>query len=243
MKPYRILLVEDEPNLLFNLDFNLKSEGYEVISASNGRSALDAYQTQGPFAVIILDVMLPEINGFELAKIIREKDRRTQILMLTARASESDVIEGLEQGADDYMTKPFSFKELMLRVKRMAARTELFQQAKETSSSATQIWFDKFMFDEETLELSGPKKKATLTSLEAKVLAEFLAHPQVILSRKHLLHSVWNVSENIETRTVDNFIMRIRKYIEDDPSKPKLLKSIRGRGYKLCVSINSDKAS
>lgn len=243
MKPHRILLVEDEPNLLFNLDFNLKSEGYEVISASDGKAALDAYLTQGPFAVIVLDVMLPEINGFELAKIIRGKDRRTQILMLTARASESDVIEGLEQGADDYMTKPFSFKELMLRVKRMAARTELFQKDSETSSQASQIWFDKFMFNEDTLELIGPKSRATLTSLEAKVLAEFLAHPQIILSRKHLLQSVWNVSENIETRTVDNFIMRIRKYIEDDPSKPKLLKSIRGRGYKLCVSIEKEKAS
>ena len=127
-KKNRILLVEDEPNLAFNIEYNLQSEGYEVVLAADGSEALSAFDHNGPFALIILDIMLPKINGLEVASIIRSKDKITQILMLTARAAENDVIRGLEQGADDYMTKPFSFKELLLRVRRMADRSELFHQ-------------------------------------------------------------------------------------------------------------------
>lgn len=229
----RILLVEDEPNLAFNLEFNLQAEGYTVVHANTGKQALDFYLEQGPFCLILLDVMLPEMNGYEVANTIRSQDRRTQILMLTARAAEADIIQGLETGVDDYMTKPFSFKELLLRVNRMAARSELF--AKEnTVEQGEYLRFGDVRWNAANLELESPKGRFILTVLEAQVLAEFLTHPNTILSRKFLLQQVWGVRGNVETRTVDNFVMRLRKYIEDNPADPQYLKSIRGRGYKFC---------
>lgn len=232
----RILLIEDEPNLAFNIEFNLQSEGYEVVLASDGKEALEKFRNEGPFALIILDIMLPEINGFEVASIIRKEDSVTQILMLTARASESDVIQGLETGADDYMTKPFSFKELLLRIRRMADRSDLFSPG--TKPKDAKLQFGDITWDMDSLELAGREGAQVLTVLEAKVLNEFVLNPETILSRKHLLSKVWGVNGNVETRTVDNFIMRLRKYIEENPSKPEYLKSIRGRGYKFCAEVN-----
>ena len=236
----RVLLVEDEPNLAFNIEYNLQAEGFEVIVAHDGKQALDAYRLQGPFSLILMDVMLPEINGFELTKMIREEDRRTQILMLTARAAENDIIHGLEYGADDYMTKPFSFKELLLRVRRMADRSELYGSASEPSSAERKILkFGPVRWNPDSLELSGPSGTHVLTVLEAKVLEAFLNSPNQVLSRKYLLSTVWGLSENVETRTVDNFVMRLRKYIEQNPSQPEYLKSVRGRGYKFSAKIET----
>lgn len=231
----RILLVEDEPNLAFNIEYNLQLEGYEVVVAADGREALEAFRQEGPFALILLDIMLPEINGLEVAKIIRREDKVTQILMLTARASESDVIKGLELGADDYMTKPFSFKELLLRVRRMADRSELFQPSQKPTSHIVKIGGITWNMD--SLELRSPCGEHVLTVLEAKVLNEFILNPGTVLSRSHLLTKVWGVNGNVETRTVDNFVMRLRKYIEKNPSKPEYLKSIRGRGYMFCEEL------
>lgn len=233
----RILLVEDEPNLAFNIEYNLQSEGYDVVLANDGSEALDSYRHKGPFALVILDIMIPEINGLELAKIIRQEDKLTQILMLTARAAEQDIIKGLENGADDYMTKPFSFQELLLRIRRMADRSELF--VKELRPNGAQVKFGQVIWDMDKLEIDGPQGKHVLTVLEAKVLNEFVQNPEAILSRKHLLSKVWGLSGNVETRTVDNFIMRLRKYIEGNPSQPEYLKSVRGRGYKFCGAIQT----
>lgn len=231
--PKHILLVEDEPHLAFNMELNLQAEGYKVTVAQDGQQAMNLYQEAGPFSLIILDVMLPELNGFEILSKIRETDRATGILMLTARAAETDIIQGLERGADDYMTKPFSLQELLLRVKRMAARSEMLDPARILSKQRLRL--GDVLWNPETFELEGPSGKILLTSLEAKVLTEFLEHPNEVLSRKHLLTKVWGVHGNVETRTVDNFIMRLRKYLEHDPSRPTLLQSIRGRGYKFCA--------
>ena len=231
----RILLVEDEPHLAFNLEFNLVSEGYDVVLATNGRAALDKFTKNGPFDLIILDVMLPEVDGFEVARTIRSKDAHTGILMLTARASEHDVIKGLETGADDYITKPFHLQELLLRVKRMARRAELLHAPQAAGAGAESINCGPFKLDTEALELETPKGKFTLTALETGILREFLLNPGRVLSREHLLKTVWGAQGNIETRTVDNFIMRIRKFIETDPSSPVLLESVRGRGYRLTM--------
>ncbi|SMF67172.1 response regulator transcription factor [Pseudobacteriovorax antillogorgiicola] len=234
----RILLVEDEPNLAFNIEFNLQSEGYEVVLASDGKEALECFRNEGPFTLIILDIMLPEINGFEVASIIRQEDKVTQILMLTARAAEKDVIQGLERGADDYMTKPFSFKELLLRIRRMADRSDLFSPGQKPANSKLS-WGD-ITWDMDSLELNSSQGHHVLTVLEAKVLNEFVLNPETILTRKHLLSKVWGVNGNVETRTVDNFVMRLRKYIERNPSKPEYLKSVRGRGYKFCGDVNPE---
>lgn len=229
-----ILLVEDEPHLAFNMELNLQTEGFQVTVAVDGREALEKYEKNGPFALIILDVMLPEMSGFEIAARIREHDKTTGILMLTARASEADILQGLELGADDYMTKPFSLQELLLRVKRMADRSELFSPLRRGPS--TWLSFAGHSWNPSTFQLKGPDVDVVLTALEAKVLTEFLDHPEEVLSRKHLLTRVWGLQGNVETRTVDNFVMRLRKYLEKDPSHPTLLQSVRGRGYKFCAT-------
>lgn len=244
MSSRHILLVEDEPHLAFNMELNLREEGYEVTHAADGDLALKLYSEKGPFSLIILDVMLPGKNGLEIAQEIRSKDKTTGILMLTARAAENDILLGLEKGADDYMTKPFSLQELLLRVKRMADRAELFNSKISpalTTENTERLRFADVVWDPKTFELTSHLGSFVLTALEAKVLREFLIHPGEVLSRQHLLSQVWGLSGNVETRTVDNFIMRLRKFFEVDASKPQILQSMRGRGYKFCATIVPDR--
>jgi len=240
MPPKHILLVEDEPHLAFNMELNLQAEGYDVSLAVDGDEALRIYAEKKPFSLIILDVMLPGKNGLDVMQEIRLHDKTTGILMLTARASESDIILGLELGADDYMTKPFSLQELLLRVRRMADRSELFRPQATPTGKSERVRFEDVSWNPKTFELTSRQGHFVLTALEAKVLREFLEHPGEVLSRQHLLSQVWGLNGNVETRTVDNFIMRLRKFFEIDPSKPNILQSMRGRGYKFCATIEKD---
>ncbi len=234
----RILLVEDEANLAFNLIFNLQAEGYEVLHADDGLKALKAFQENGPFSAIILDVMLPEVDGYTIAKTIREGDERTGILMLTARAGDQDRVHGFESGVDDYLTKPFHLQELLLRVRRMIERSALLAPSTE---AAPQIKIPvlrcgAFVLDEDALKIHGPQGEFDLTEIEAGMLREFMTNPGKILSRGHLLKQVWGIRGNVETRTVDNFILRLRRMLEADPKSPETLESIRGRGYRFNVN-------
>lgn len=239
----RILVVEDEPHLAFNLQLNLNAEGYHVTIAVDGPGALKAYTNDGPFDLIILDVMIPEINGFNVAKAIRSHDDQTQILMLTAMGREEEKLKGFEAGVDDYVTKPFHLQEFLLRVRRMVRRSQYFSRdsiakplpelSEISSPRAPPLKFGPFTLDTELLELSTPKSMISLTALEADVLKEFFRSPDRVLSRAHLLEHVWGIKGDIETRTVDNFIVRLRRYLEEDPTKPKYLVSVRGRGYRL----------
>ena len=229
----RILLVEDEPHLAFNLELNLKEEGYSVTLVNNGAAAIDSYSGQGPFDLIILDVMLPEKNGFEVAKFIRARDIRTGILMLTARASDQDRLKGLEIGVDDYITKPFHLGELLLKVKRALKRVEMFREMDRNAEAPSEmIACGPYELDIESLRFKTPEGTQSVTALEADVLSEFLQNPGRVLSRDHLLKKVWGMNGNMETRTVDNFVMRIRRYIESNPAQPAILESVRGRGYR-----------
>lgn len=229
----RILLVEDEPNLAFNLQFNLQVEGYEVVPAVDGKIAIDKFRNDGPFDLVILDVMIPEFNGFEVAEHIRQTDDQTHILMLTALGKEEDRLRGFEAGADDYITKPFHLKEFLLRVKRMVKRSTYFQPSNATTDGDKVLICGPFKLDTELLHLQTPTGQHTLTALEADVLKEFMLNPKRVLSRQHLLDTVWGMKGDIETRTVDNFIVRLRRYLESEPSKPQFLVSVRGRGYRL----------
>jgi DNA-binding response OmpR family regulator len=231
----RVLLVEDEAHLAFTLQFNLQAEGFEVVPAANGALGLDKFLNEGPFAVVILDVMLPEMNGFEVAQKIRERDPTTGILMLTARASDADRIRGLGIGVDDYITKPFHLAELLMKIKRTAARSRLFEERVEPVLNGTRplVKYGQFTLNMETLALTGRDSLHNLTALEADILKTFIENMGKVLSRDFLLDNVWKVSTGIETRTVDNFIVRLRRYLEDNPAKPKFLVSIRGRGYRL----------
>lgn len=225
----RILLVEDEPNLAFNLQFNLQTEGFDVVTAVDGLQAIERFDQDGPFDLIILDCMLPEISGFEVAKHIRRKDDQTHILMLTALGKDEDRLKGFESGVDDYVTKPFHLQEFLLRVRRMIRRSQYFQE-----NSPTQVLrYADFELDPEALRLKAPSGTHTLTAMEADILKEFMSNPNRVLSREHLLEAVWGMKGDIETRTVDNFVVRLRRYLEADPANPRHLVSVRGRGYRL----------
>lgn len=239
-KRKKVLLVEDEAHIAFTLQFNLQVEGYDVTPAVNGVIALEKFSQEGPFDVIILDVNLPEKNGFEVAKRIREEDSRSGILMLTAMDSDADRLRGLKIGVDDYITKPFNLEELMMRVNRMAQRAEFIASIASAPVSPEQVLTQgDITLHPFALKLETPKGTFELTSREAEVLSEFMHHPGKILSREHLLDEVWKVRGTIETRTVDNFVGRLRKFLEDNPAKPSILKSIRGRGY----VFNAEKSS
>ncbi len=223
----RVLLVEDEVNLARPLQFNLEQEGYVVRSTPNGREALD-WLSREHFDLIILDVMIEEMDGFEVARRVRSQDQRLPILMLTARSTDQDRVQGLELGADDYMVKPFHLQELLLRVRRMLERTNWYTQSRHT---AREIIVAGYKVDLEKLQGEGPRGQIQITALEAELLAVLTAEPNRVLSRAELLEQVWGYSSEVESRTVDNFIVRLRRYFEEEPDQPRHFISIRGRGY------------
>ncbi|MBL7135171.1 MAG: response regulator transcription factor [Candidatus Marinimicrobia bacterium] len=223
----KILLVEDEETLAEGLLFNLSEEGYSVVWAKDGKKALEQFDSQ-PYDLIILDIMLPYINGFEVTKYVREKSPMTPILMLTARTAVHDRVRGLEIGADDYLTKPFHLQELLARVKGILRRKRWYQTAIE-SVSTYQFGENEINFAD--FSCKSVNKKFRLTQQEAMVMKYLIQKKDKIVSREELLEKVWNISSKIETRTVDNFIARLRKYFEPDTKKPVYIKSIRGAGY------------
>ncbi|MCL5030442.1 MAG: response regulator transcription factor [Bacteroidetes bacterium] len=228
MKPgNKILLVEDEETLAIGLVFNLTEEGYSVTWAKDGKQAL-AFYNSNEYDLIILDIMLPYVDGFEIAEIVRDKSPQMPILMLTARAGVEDKVKGLEFGADDYMTKPFHLKEILLRVSGMLKRKSWYKEAT-TNQPVYSFGGNKINF--ENLECSNNSGKFKLTQKEAMVLKYLIDNKEKIISRKELIEKVWHMNPEIETRTVDNFIVRLRKYFEPNPSEPIYFKSVRSVGY------------
>jgi two-component system, OmpR family, alkaline phosphatase synthesis response regulator PhoP len=223
----RILLVEDETNLARSLRFNLEQEGYEVQSTPNGKEAVE-WQEKQKFDLIILDVMIEGMDGFEVARRVRRQDQKLPILMLTARSSEQDRVQGFELGADDYIAKPFHLKELLLRVQRMLQRTKWYAEKNRPPSD---IMVAGYKVSLETLRGAGPRGEIQITVLEAELLAALTAEPRRVLSRAELLERVWGYHSEVESRTVDNFIGRLRKYFEEEPDQPRHFVSVRGRGY------------
>jgi DNA-binding response OmpR family regulator len=223
----KILLVEDEENLALGLEYNLIEEGYDVSLAKDGREALKLFD-ENEFDLIVLDIMLPYFNGFEIAKHIREKHPQMPILMLTARTQIEDKVKGLELGADDYLTKPFHLKELLLRIKGMLKRRSWYQKVV-IENPVYVFGINKINF--ENLKCTSGKKEFQLTSYEAMIMKYLIENKDKVVTRKELLENVWNMNPDIETRTVDNFIARLRKHFEDDPSDPKYIVSVRSAGY------------
>lgn len=223
----KILLVEDEVHLARMLQFNLEQEGYKVCCTPSGREALK-WVDRETFEIIILDLMIEEIDGFEVARQIRNRDERLPILMLTARSTEQDKVMGLTIGADDYMTKPFHLPELLLRIQRILQRSRWSAGQEQFSK---QITVAGYRVNLEQLHGEGPRGELKLTALEADLLRVLAAEPNRVLSRGELLEKVWGYHSQIETRTVDNFIVRLRRYFEDDPEEPRHFISVRGRGY------------
>lgn len=223
----KILLVEDEETLAVGLEYNLTEEGFKISWARDGKQALE-YFNKEDYDLIILDIMLPYVDGFEIAEIVRATSPQMPILILTARAGIKDKVKGLELGADDYMTKPFHLNELILRVRGMLKRKNWY---KEVSASQPVFRFGDNVINFENFNCSKGKNKFRLTQQEAVVLKYLVENKGKIVSRKELLENAWHMNPDIETRTVDNFIVRLRKYFEDDPSRPVYIKSVRSAGY------------
>ena len=227
LKGSKILLVEDEESLAVGLKFNLTEEGYVVHWVTDGKQAVEIVHSE-KFDLIILDIMLPYMDGFEVAGQIRLNHPKIPILMLTARTRVEDKIKGLESGADDYITKPFNLEELLLRLKGMLKRKMWYQEATTEEPLYT---FGANEINFENLSCKTEREEFRLTPREAMVLKYLVDHKGKIVSRNELLENVWGISSEIETRTVDNFIVRLRKYFESDPAKPQYIQSIRSAGY------------
>jgi len=235
IKGSKILLVEDEESLAVGLEYNLSEEGYDVTIAHNSEDALK-YFNKRDYDLIILDIMLSSHDdGFKVARKIREKSLQIPILMLTARNTADDVVRGLELGADDYITKPFHLKELLLRIKRILRRKKWYRQV---TSEQPLYRFGNNEINFEDMECKASDQKFRLTKREAMVLKYLIDNQGKIVSRDELLENVWGLSSLIETRTVDNFIARLRKYFEPNPSQPIFIKSVRGAGYMFLKSDN-----
>lgn len=223
----RILLVEDEMNLARPLQFNLEQEGYQVRCTPNGQEALEWFSRE-KFNLIILDIMIEGMDGFEVARQVRRRDQRLPILMLTARSTEQDRVQGLELGADDYMVKPFHLQELLLRVQRMLERTRWY---KGNERPVQEIMVAGYTVNLETLQGIGPRGVVQITALEADLLQLLTSEPERVFSRAELLERVWGYRSEVESRTVDNFIVRLRKHFEGESEQPRHFISVRGRGY------------
>jgi two-component system alkaline phosphatase synthesis response regulator PhoP len=229
----KILLVEDEESLALGLEYNLTEEGYDVTIAYDAEEALKLFN-QNDYDLIILDIMLSDYNdGFEVASKIRDRSLQIPILMLTARNTADDVVRGLEIGADDYITKPFHLKELLLRVKRILRRKKWYRQV---APEQPLYRFGNNEINFEDLTCKAGDRQIRLTKREAMVLKYLVDHQGKIVSRDELLEQVWGLSSLIETRTVDNFIARLRKYFETNPSQPIFIKSVRSAGYMFVKS-------
>ena len=238
-----VLVVEDEQHLADGLRFNLEAEGYTVSTVADGETALSLLVDQDErFDALVLDVMLPGKNGFAVAAELRAAQRFIPILMLTARGRPEDVLLGFEAGADDYLAKPFDLSVLLARIKALLRRREWFDRDRTNDVESQPVKapapIDSYSFngrviDFENLELRTGDQTIRLTLMEMELLRYLITHKGKVVSRKSILEDVWGLNEETDTRAIDNFIVRLRKYIEDDPSQPTQLLTVRGVGYRF----------
>lgn len=228
----RLLVVEDEDHLAAGLKLNLELEGYRVDVAANAKEAGQRLLDPTGYDAIVLDVMLPDVNGFDLCKRFREAGNFIPVIMLTARSSPDDRVRGLEAGADDYMVKPFELSELLARVRSVLRRRQWEQDAgNHVKSSRLSFGDAEINFDTHEVKVAG--EPIQLTQLELDLLRYFAENAGRVLSRTELLERVWKLRNYSNTRTVDNFISRLRRRFEGDPSDPTHFLSVRGAGYKF----------
>ena len=220
----RILIVEDEPSISFGLDLDLKTEGYDVEVVEDGEAAVQRGR-EATFDLIVLDLMLPKKDGFEVCRELRHAGVRTPILMLTARTQEAEKVMGLDLGADDYVTKPFSPKELRARIRALLRRS--------TEEAEDQYRFSDVEVDFERGEVRRGGAIIDMTPLEFKLLGAFVKNRGRVLSRDRLLDLVWGSETFVSQRVVDNYIVTLRKKLEPEPVSPRYLVNVRGQGYRF----------
>jgi DNA-binding response OmpR family regulator len=235
----RILLVEDEEHLAAGIRFNLEIDGYEVETIADGLRALErlAPPPDGPvwdvgpdIDLVVLDVMLPGLDGFQIVERMREAGRYTPVLMLTAKGLPEDVVQGLEAGADDYLPKPFDLPVLLARVRGLIRRSDW---AREPAEGAAPARVGTAEVDFANFELRKGGETVRLTLLEAMLLKLLVERRGQVVTKGEILEKVWNLNPDTETRAVDNFVMRLRRYLEEDARNPRFLETVRGVGYRL----------
>lgn len=248
----RVLVVEDEAHLAGGLRFNLEAEGHNAQIVGDGESAIKRLiENQERFDAVVLDVMLPGMDGFEVATQLRKAKNYIPVLMLTARGRPEDVLRGFAAGADDYLPKPFELPIFLARLQGLLRRTEWLRgsdssmsrptAAKSTANGSAALTDDVFSFDGKTidfgtLELHASGSTIQLTLMEAKLLRHLMQGGGKTISRKSILEDVWGLCEDTDTRAIDNFIVRLRRYIEKDPANPRHLLTVRGLGYRFVAS-------
>jgi DNA-binding response OmpR family regulator len=267
-----VLVVEDEQHLADGLRFNLEAEGYMVETIGDGAAALKLLTTERQrFAAVVLDVMLPGMDGFTVAAELRRAGQFVPVLMLTARGRPEDVLRGFEAGADDYLPKPFELTILLARLRGLLRRREWLHRDRDSASEASadtssmsadaspaataqsqtidalpqkqlneMFVFDGKTIDFDVLELRVRERVVRLTLMEVELFRYLIKHAGRVISRKAMLEDVWGLHEDTDTRAIDNFIVRLRKYIEDEPSRPKHLLTVRGVGYRFIAAPETE---
>jgi DNA-binding response OmpR family regulator len=224
----RILIIEDEPIMQLGLKDNLELDGYLVDSADDGEAGL-AKIKEGNYDLVLLDVMLPKLSGFDVCKSARAAGNQTPIILLTAKGEEIDKVVGLELGADDYITKPFSVRELLARIKAILRRGQ------KILSDEKRITIGRLEIDFTTFQSTEQGQEVKLSHKEFEILSHLYKNKNSVVSRYELLEKVWGYGEQLTTRTVDNFIVRLRQKIEINPNQPRIILTAHGSGYKLVV--------
>ncbi|HVB57678.1 MAG TPA: response regulator transcription factor [Candidatus Acidoferrales bacterium] len=247
----RVLVVEDEAHLADGLRFNLEAEGHSAEIVADGESAIQRLLQLGEkFDAVVLDVMLPGIDGFAVALALRDAKNYVPVLMLTARSRPEDVLQGFAAGADDYLPKPFELPIFLARLQGLLRRSAWLSASRQEveengtgdienqsapASDGDVLSFDRKIIDFGNLELRTSGGTIHLTLMEAKLLRHLIRSNGRVVSRKSILEDVWGLREDTDTRAIDNFIVRLRRYVEEDPSKPRHLLTVRGVGYRFVI--------
>jgi DNA-binding response OmpR family regulator len=239
----RILIVEDEAGMAEGLRFNFEQEGYEVVVVGDGRSALKIFQDgDAPVDLVILDLMLPGMSGYETCREIRRIDDHVPVLVLSARTLSEDRAQAFDCGTDQYMSKPFALPELLSRVRNLLERRRPVRvpiAPTDAPETAAEFEFGNVHVDFRKFEIRRGRQVQSLTTKEMELLRYFVEYEGSVLSRSQILEDVWGETSDVTTRTIDNFVMRLRKFVEENPSQPRHILSVRGTGYRFIADPES----